>query len=97
MCFYFHNNFCLKTVLILKRIQRDMIKNVKWSSCEVPVILVRFLWSFNFLHSFSEKKNAHISNFMKILQVGAQLFHVDSRTDSYDEANNRFSQFCERA
>jgi len=34
---------------------------------------------------------------MKILPVGAELFHVDRRTDGHDEANRRFSQFCERA
>ena len=38
---------------------------------------------------------------MKILSVGAELFHeerrTDSQTDRHDEANGRFSQFCERA
>jgi hypothetical protein len=31
---------------------------------------------------------------MKILPVGAELFHVDGQRDGYDEAKNRFSQFC---
>ena len=29
------------------------------------------------------RKNAQLSNFMKIRPVGAQLFHVDGRTDMY--------------
>ena len=31
---------------------------------------------------------------MKILPVTAELFHVDRRTNRYDEANSWFSQFC---
>jgi hypothetical protein len=34
---------------------------------------------------------------MKILPVGADLFHADRRTDGHNEANSGFSQFCERA
>jgi len=54
---------------------------------------------FFFLDRFS--KNPQISNFMKIRLVGAEMFHMDGqmdgRTDGHDGANNRFSQFCERA
>jgi len=34
---------------------------------------------------------------MKIRPMGAELFHVDRRTDEHEEANSYFSQFCERA
>jgi len=38
---------------------------------------------------------------MKVRTVGAQLFHAekwtDGQRDRHDEANIRFSQFCERA
>jgi len=37
---------------------------------------------------------------MKIHPVGAELFDAGRRTDGlqrHDEANSRFSQFCERA
>jgi len=34
---------------------------------------------------------------MKICAVGTELFYADGRTDRHDEANGRFSQFCERA
>jgi hypothetical protein len=37
------------------------------------------------------------SKFMKIRPVGAELFHSDGRLDRHDEADSRFSQFCERA
>jgi len=42
-------------------------------------------------------KKYSILNFMKIRPVGDKLFHAEGRTDRHDEANNRFSQFCERA
>jgi hypothetical protein len=35
---------------------------------------------------------------MKILLVGAELFHeTDKQTNRHNEANSRFSQFCEQA
>ena len=74
-------------------------KNVYWYSCKVPFILVRIWWNSNFIDRFS--KNFPMSNFMKIRPVGAELFHADRQTDGqtgrHDEANSRFSQFCERA
>ena len=33
---------------------------------------------------------------MKIRPVGAEMFHAGGRTERHDEANSRFSQFCER-
>ena len=33
---------------------------------------------------------------MKIRPVGAKLFHADGQKDGHEEANSRFSQFCER-
>ena len=45
------------------------------------------------MHGFS--KNTQVSGFMKIRLVGAELFILDRQTDIHDEANSRFSQFCE--
>ena len=45
--------------------------------------------------------DTHILNAMKIRPVGFESFHfdrrTDGRTDRNDEADSRFSQFCERA
>ena len=46
-------------------------------------------------HTFEKK--AQVSSLIKIRPVGAELFHADTRTEKYEEANSRFSQFCERA
>jgi hypothetical protein len=49
---------------------------------------------FELLGRFS--KNTEMQSFMKIRLVVAKFFHADGQTDRYDEANSRFSQFCER-
>jgi hypothetical protein len=38
-----------------------------------------------------------ISNLVQIHPVGAKLLYADGWTDRHDEANSRFSQFCEHA
>ena len=49
-------------------------------------ILFPHITSINFL------KNTQISNFMKILPLGAELFNADGQTDRHDEINSRSSQ-----
>jgi hypothetical protein len=56
-----------------------------------------------FLSDFNENwmlwtpwlQNIQLTNFMNIRLVEAELFHTDRRADRHDEANSRFSQFCE--
>jgi hypothetical protein len=42
------------------------------------------------------EKEARISSFIKIRPVEIDLFHADRQKDGHDEANRRFSQFCEK-
>ena len=57
-----------------------MITNVCWSaSCEVLILLSDFNETGILAADF--RKNTQISNFMKIRLVGAELLHVDRRTD----------------
>jgi len=65
---YFDFLYKSDVFLIVGRTKKDMIKNVYWSSCKVPVILIRF------------SKNTQITNFIKICIVKAELFHADGQT-----------------
>jgi hypothetical protein len=64
---------------ILSRFERDMIVRVYWSSCKLPLILVRVQRHLNVPDRFS--KITRIPNFMKIRPVGDELFRADGRTD----------------
>jgi hypothetical protein len=67
------------------------------------LFLSHFNESWNFLDRFT--KSTQMTNFMKLRPVGAKLFRADAQTerqthwltDINDEANSRFSHFCERA
>jgi hypothetical protein len=78
VCFDFLYNFCLKHI-ILRRTERDMIKNVNGLHVNYPLFLsvIKETWTF----STDFLKSTQISNFMKIRPVGAEFFHADLRTD----------------
>ena len=86
-----------ETFLTLRRIQRDIVINVRTSSCNVSVILFGLQQNLNFLDRFSKK--AQISSLTKIRLVEADLFLADRQTrqTSGHDANSRFSQFYKRA
>jgi hypothetical protein len=48
-----------KTFLFLRRSERDMVKNVWWSPCKVPSILVRLEWNLHALDRFSKNIKFH--------------------------------------
>jgi hypothetical protein len=100
--FWFSIQLLCEILLILRSIQWDIVTNVRRSSCNVPVILVRLQQNLNLPDRFS--KNNQILNFIKIRPVGAELFHADGWTGRQpgtlagrDEDNRRFSQFRDRA
>jgi hypothetical protein len=96
-CFGFHYKFCLKHLSFRWEFSEILIP-LRRSSCEVPVILVRFQSNEDFVVKFS--KNTQISDFMKIRPVEAELFHADrwsdGWTDRHDVSNSHFSQVSER-
>ena len=73
--------------------ERDMMKNVHWSSCEVHILLSCLNETWIFSTDFSKQKK---SNFTENPSSGTGLLHVNVQTDKHDEANSSFSQFCER-
>ena len=60
-----------------------MIKNVYWSSRNVPTYSCEILIKIEDPRHIS--KNPLISNFLKIRTVGAKLFHAERRTDAQIE------------
>ena len=49
-----HKMCALSETFRILRTEQDMIKNVYWSACKVPVIILRFEEKFNFLDIFSK-------------------------------------------
>ena len=51
VCFDF-----LYNIFIIRKVDRELIKNIHKSSCQTAVFLVRFKRNLNFLHRFSEER-----------------------------------------
>jgi hypothetical protein len=59
------------------------------NTCYSCPILMKLEFSRQIFENYSNIK------FHENPPMGAELFHADGRTDRHDEANIRFSQFCE--
>jgi hypothetical protein len=79
---------------ILRRLKRDIIKNVYQSSCKISIILVPYYWNLDFLDRFSKTLNYQIS-WKSVRWQTSFPMRTDVRTDRYDKANSRFSEFYE--
>jgi hypothetical protein len=94
--FWFYLQHLLETFLIL-RSQWDIVTNVKMSSCEVPVILSDFretrILSTDFRKKYRIKSYQNTSSGSWIIPCR----RTEGRTDGHNEANSRFSKFCECA
>ena len=75
-----------------KIIQRDIIINVRMSSCKVPVILVSLQWNLNFLDIFSENmqySNVKFSGNPSSLRWVVPCGQMDRRTDRQRERDRQ--------
>jgi hypothetical protein len=106
--FWFSVQLLSETFLTLRNIQRDIVVNVRRSCCKVPLLYVglvvkcRYSWHFlmklEFSRRISEKSwgikfHESPSSGSRVVACG----RADRQIDRHDEANSRFSQFCEPA
>ena len=77
--FWFSLQLLCETFLILRRTERDMIKNVYWSY--LKYLLFWFHFNETWIFSTDFGKNCRIPNLTKISAVGVEPFHADGRTD----------------
>jgi len=89
--FWFSLQLLSATFLILSRIERDMVKNVYWSSHKYPLFL-----------SGSNETWIFLTDLLKIFKYQILWKSIQwelscIRTDGHDEANSRFLQLFERA
>jgi hypothetical protein len=70
------------------------------SSCEVPVILDRFLIkldiSWNFRNFSNTRSHENLSSEIRVVPRKQADEQTDGRRDGRDEANSRFYKFFER-
>jgi len=97
--FWFSLPLLSETLIILRRTERHVTKNVNRSSCKMPVILVKFEWNLAFfLQIFEKYSNAkfHENLFSGSWDVSCGRSE-DGRKDRHDKASSSFSQFYESA
>ena len=89
--FWFSLQLLSETFLILRRIQRDTVRNVRMCSVRYPLFLSVFRETWIFSTGFRKKK---YQIYWK--SVGTELFDADRRMDRHYKANSRFLRCCGR-
>jgi hypothetical protein len=92
--FWFSVQRLSETFLILRRTERDMIKNVYRSECEVPLLLLDCNDTWIFCTRFQKSLKCKISWKSVQLEPSCSM-QTDRRTDGLGEACSRFPQFFE--
>jgi len=86
---------------IIRKTERDVIKSEYWSSCKVPVILIRFSGNLDFSRQIFKKKYSKYQISLKPSSWEPTCsMRTDGHTDKttwHDDADSRFSQFPESA
>ena len=82
------------TLLIVSKIERDVIKKLYWYLCKVPFILSDFNENSDFLTTFS-KKNSSVKFHEKMFS--GSRFVPRGRTGRHYKAKNCLSKFVDRA
>jgi hypothetical protein len=72
---------CSETFHVLRRTERDMFKNIQWSSRKVPVILVRFLWNRSFSTVFRNMTKYQILWTSDQWELSLSIWKTDGRID----------------
>jgi hypothetical protein len=96
---YLTQNVSIFCTTIVRNICPSRNKSEIWTKIciglhvKYPLFLSGFNWNLNFLDIFS--KDFHISNFMKICPVWAELYHAVRRTADMTKLIVAFRNFCE--
>jgi hypothetical protein len=70
-----------ETFHVLRRNERDVFKNIQWSTCKVPVLLVRFQWSRSFSRGFRKIPKYQILWTSDQWEQSRSIRKTDERTD----------------